>query len=116
MKTYEQNTKNRLYYVRFLNINTKKLLQVCVQFCPVKLISAVHFAGIMQQFAISEATLSAWNSMCGESFCADSNQGSVAHLSEVNQESITSRGEDYKHDIYITLIHQTRGNMLISGP
>lgn len=48
----------------------------------------------MQQFAISEATLLAWNSMDGESFCADSNQGSVAHLSEVNQESITSRGKD----------------------
>ncbi|XP_058260270.1 protein FAM131B isoform X3 [Hemibagrus wyckioides] len=48
-------------------------------------------AGVMQQFAISEATLLAWNSMDGESFCADSNQGSVAHLSEVNQESITSR-------------------------
>lgn len=50
----------------------------------------------MQQFAISEATLLAWNSMDGESFCVDSNQGSVAHLSEVNQESITSRGKDYK--------------------
>ncbi|KAI2653036.1 Protein FAM131B [Labeo rohita] len=48
-------------------------------------------AGVMQQFAISEATLLAWNSLDGESLCADSNQGSVAHLSEVNQESITSR-------------------------
>ncbi|TRY96208.1 hypothetical protein DNTS_009406 [Danionella cerebrum] len=48
-------------------------------------------AGVMQQFAISEATLLAWNSMEGESLCADSNQGSVAHLSEMNQESITSR-------------------------
>lgn len=48
----------------------------------------------MQQFAISEATLLAWNSMDGESFCVDSNQGSVAHLSEVNQESITSRGTE----------------------
>ncbi|KTF89931.1 hypothetical protein cypCar_00013221 [Cyprinus carpio] len=47
-------------------------------------------AGIMQQFAISEATLLAWNSMEG-SLCANSNQGSVGHLSEVNQESITSR-------------------------
>ncbi|XP_057211155.1 uncharacterized protein fam131ba isoform X3 [Triplophysa rosa] len=54
-------------------------------------------AGIMQQFAISEATLSAWNSMYGESFCADSNQGSVAHLSEVNQESITSRDQPLHH-------------------
>ncbi|XP_056596768.1 uncharacterized protein fam131ba isoform X2 [Triplophysa dalaica] len=54
-------------------------------------------AGIMQQLAISEATLSAWNSMCGESFCADSNQGSVAHLSEVNQESITSRDQPLHH-------------------
>lgn len=46
----------------------------------------------MQQFAISEATLFGWNSMDGESMGAGSNQGSVAHLSEVNQESITSRG------------------------
>lgn len=49
-------------------------------------------AGIMQQFAISEATLFGWNSMDGESIGAGSNHGSVAHLSEVNQESITSRG------------------------
>lgn len=48
--------------------------------------------GIMQQFAISEATLFGWNSLDGESMGAGSNQGSVAHLSEVNQESITSRG------------------------
>ncbi|XP_062265218.1 uncharacterized protein LOC133972046 isoform X3 [Platichthys flesus] len=48
-------------------------------------------AGIMQQFAISEATLFGWTSMDGESLGAGSNQGSVAHLSEVNQESITSR-------------------------
>ncbi|XP_072531889.1 uncharacterized protein fam131ba isoform X1 [Salminus brasiliensis] len=54
-------------------------------------------AGVMQQFAISEATLLAWNSMDGESFCADSNQGSVAHLSEVNQESITSRDQPLHH-------------------
>lgn len=46
----------------------------------------------MQQFAISEATLFGWNSMDGESIGAGSNHGSVAHLSEVNQESITSRG------------------------
>ena len=46
----------------------------------------------MQQFAISQATLFGWN-MEGESLCAGSNQGSVAHLSEVNQESITSRGK-----------------------
>uniref|UniRef100_A0A3Q3GR21 Family with sequence similarity 131 member Ba n=1 Tax=Kryptolebias marmoratus TaxID=37003 RepID=A0A3Q3GR21_KRYMA len=44
-------------------------------------------AGIMQQFAISEATLFGWNSMDGESMGAGSNQGSVAHLSEVNQEN-----------------------------
>lgn len=49
--------------------------------------------GIMQQFAISEATLFGWNSMDGDSMGAGSNQGSVAHLSEVNQESITSRGK-----------------------
>ncbi|XP_026113590.1 uncharacterized protein LOC113092188 isoform X3 [Carassius auratus] len=54
-------------------------------------------AGIMQQLAISEATLFAWNSMEGESLCADSNQGSVAHLSEVNQESITSRDQPLHH-------------------
>ncbi|XP_035385409.1 uncharacterized protein fam131ba isoform X3 [Electrophorus electricus] len=54
-------------------------------------------AGVMQQFAISEATLLAWNSMDGESLCADSNQGSVAHLSEVNQESITSRDQVLHH-------------------
>ncbi|KAM9434875.1 uncharacterized protein fam131ba isoform 2-T2 [Clarias gariepinus] len=54
-------------------------------------------AGVMQQFAISEATLLAWNSMDGESFCVDSNQGSVAHLSEVNQESITSRDQPLHH-------------------
>ncbi|XP_029023656.1 uncharacterized protein LOC114866125 isoform X6 [Betta splendens] len=50
-------------------------------------------AGIMQQFAISEATLFGWNSLDGESMGAGSNQGSVAHLSEVNQESITSRDQ-----------------------
>lgn len=50
-------------------------------------------AGILQQFAISEATLLAWSSMDGESPRSGSNQGSVAHLSEVNQESITSRGK-----------------------
>ncbi|XP_034016558.1 uncharacterized protein LOC117501702 isoform X6 [Thalassophryne amazonica] len=50
-------------------------------------------AGILQQFAISEATLFGWNSMDGESMGAGSNQGSVAHLSEVNQESITSRDQ-----------------------
>ena len=48
--------------------------------------------GILQQFAISQATLMAWTSMDGESLRSGSNQGSVAHLSEVNQESITSRG------------------------
>ena len=38
----------------------------------------------------------AWTSMDGESMSAGSNQGSVAHLSETNQESITSRGtNDY---------------------
>ncbi|XP_062846128.1 uncharacterized protein fam131ba isoform X2 [Trichomycterus rosablanca] len=54
-------------------------------------------AGIMQQFAISEATLQGWNSMDGDSFCADSNHGSVAHLSEINQESITSRDQPLHH-------------------
>lgn len=57
----------------------------------------------------------AWTSMDGESLRSGSNQGSVAHLSEVNQESITSRGKglqiwplnqhvsaeirDYKYDL-----------------
>ncbi|XP_072304367.1 uncharacterized protein [Eucyclogobius newberryi] len=54
-------------------------------------------AGIMQQFAISEATLFGWNSLDGDSVGAGSNHGSVAHLSEVNQESITSRDQILHH-------------------
>ncbi|XP_067367747.1 protein FAM131B isoform X2 [Channa argus] len=54
-------------------------------------------AGILQQFAISQATLLAWSSMDGESPRSGSNQGSVAHLSEVNQESITSRDQILHH-------------------
>uniref|UniRef100_A0A8C6TY02 Family with sequence similarity 131 member Ba n=1 Tax=Neogobius melanostomus TaxID=47308 RepID=A0A8C6TY02_9GOBI len=54
-------------------------------------------AGIMQQFAISEATLFGWNSLDGDSMGAESNHGSVAHLSEVNQESITSRDQVLHH-------------------
>uniref|UniRef100_UPI0037E92B71 protein FAM131B isoform X1 n=1 Tax=Semicossyphus pulcher TaxID=241346 RepID=UPI0037E92B71 len=54
-------------------------------------------AGILQQFAISEATLLAWSSMDGDSPRSGSNQGSVAHLSEVNQESITSRDQILHH-------------------
>ncbi|KAM3872879.1 protein FAM131B-like [Diretmus argenteus] len=54
-------------------------------------------AGILQQFAISEATLLAWTSMDGESLRSGSNQGSVAHLSEVNQESISSRDQILHH-------------------
>ncbi|XP_061822859.1 uncharacterized protein [Nerophis lumbriciformis] len=54
-------------------------------------------AGIMQQFAISEATLFGWTSMDGDSMGAGSNHGSVAHLSEVNQESITSRDQVLHH-------------------
>ncbi|XP_059195496.1 uncharacterized protein fam131bb isoform X2 [Centropristis striata] len=54
-------------------------------------------AGILQQFAISEATLMAWSSMDGDSPRSGSNQGSVAHLSEVNQESITSRDQILHH-------------------
>ncbi|XP_072535673.1 uncharacterized protein fam131bb isoform X1 [Salminus brasiliensis] len=54
-------------------------------------------AGVLQQFAISEATLLAWTSMDGESMSAGSNQGSVAHLSEANQESITSRDQILHH-------------------
>ncbi|XP_062395176.1 uncharacterized protein fam131bb isoform X2 [Sardina pilchardus] len=53
-------------------------------------------AGVLQQFAISEATLLAWTSM-DESMNAGSNQGSVAHLSETNQESITSRDQILHH-------------------
>ncbi|MBN3308492.1 F131B protein, partial [Amia calva] len=52
---------------------------------------------VMQQFAISEATLLAWSSIDGESLSAGSNQGSVAHLSEVNQESVTSRDQILHH-------------------
>ncbi|XP_061616028.1 uncharacterized protein LOC133470988 isoform X9 [Phyllopteryx taeniolatus] len=48
-------------------------------------------AGIMQQFAISEATLFGWTSVDDDPV-ADSDRGSVAHLSDVNQDSITSRG------------------------
>ncbi|KAK7157367.1 hypothetical protein R3I93_008753 [Phoxinus phoxinus] len=54
-------------------------------------------AGVLQQFAISEATLMAWSSMDGESTSVGSNQGSVAHLSEANQESITSRDQIVHH-------------------
>ncbi|XP_063734395.1 AT-rich binding protein isoform X2 [Eleginops maclovinus] len=54
-------------------------------------------AGILQQFAISEATLMAWTSMDGESPRSGSNMGSVAHLSEFNQESITSRDQMLHH-------------------
>ncbi|XP_033897879.1 protein FAM131B-like [Acipenser ruthenus] len=54
-------------------------------------------AGVMQQFAISEATLLAWTSMDVDSMSAGSNQGSVAHLSEVNQESVTSRDQILRH-------------------
>ncbi|RXN33377.1 protein FAM131B isoform X3 [Labeo rohita] len=54
-------------------------------------------AGVLQQFAISEATLLAWSSMDGESTSVGSNQGSVAHLSEANQESITSRDQIVHH-------------------
>ncbi|XP_034409703.1 uncharacterized protein fam131bb isoform X3 [Cyclopterus lumpus] len=54
-------------------------------------------AGILKQFAISEATLQAWSSMDGESPRSSSNQGSMAHLSELNQESITSRDQILHH-------------------
>ncbi|XP_016356875.1 auxin response factor 19 [Sinocyclocheilus anshuiensis] len=54
-------------------------------------------AGVLQQFAISEATLLAWSSMDGESTSVGSNQGSIAHLSEANQESISSRDQIVHH-------------------
>ncbi|CAL8396317.1 unnamed protein product [Gadus morhua 'NCC'] len=54
-------------------------------------------AGIMQQFAISQATLFGWNSVDGESLGAESNQGSNGHLSEGNQDSITSRDPGLHH-------------------
>ncbi|XP_074509451.1 uncharacterized protein fam131bb isoform X2 [Sebastes fasciatus] len=54
-------------------------------------------AGLLQQFAISEATLMAWTSLDGDSPRSGSNMGSVAHLSEVNQESITSRDQILHH-------------------
>ncbi|KAJ8334365.1 hypothetical protein SKAU_G00400040 [Synaphobranchus kaupii] len=59
-------------------------------------------AGVMQQFALSEATLLGWNSMEGDSLCAGSNQGSVAHLSDANQESIGSRDQ---------ILHQSAGEV-----
>ena len=64
----------------------------CIYMFTTVVFLCVLLAGIMQQFAISEATLFGWNSLDGDSMGAGSNQGSVAHLSEVNQESITSRG------------------------
>ncbi|KAJ3609808.1 hypothetical protein NHX12_024318 [Muraenolepis orangiensis] len=54
-------------------------------------------AGIMQQFAISQATLFGWNSVDGDSLGAESNGGSTAHFSEVNQDSITSREPGLHH-------------------
>ncbi|XP_021417662.2 protein FAM131B isoform X3 [Oncorhynchus mykiss] len=54
-------------------------------------------AGLMAQFALSEATLLGWRSMEEDSLCAGSNQGSGAHLSETNQESITSRDQATHH-------------------
>ncbi|CAL8299854.1 unnamed protein product [Lota lota] len=54
-------------------------------------------AGIMQQFAISEATLFGWNSVDGESLGAESTRGSNGHLSEGNQDSITSRDPRLHH-------------------
>ncbi|KAI9515387.1 hypothetical protein NQZ68_026120, partial [Dissostichus eleginoides] len=54
-------------------------------------------AGILQQFAVTEATLIAWGSMDGESMRSGSMMGSVARLSEVNQESITSRDQILHH-------------------
>ncbi|XP_013996996.2 FAM131B isoform X1 [Salmo salar] len=54
-------------------------------------------AGLMAQFALSEATLLGWRSMEEDSLCAGSNEGSVAHLSETNQESITSRDQAMHH-------------------
>ncbi|XP_061520478.1 uncharacterized protein LOC133395518 isoform X4 [Phycodurus eques] len=53
-------------------------------------------AGIMQQFAISEATLFGWTSVDDDPV-ADSDRGSVAHLSDVNQDSITSRDQVLHH-------------------
>ncbi|XP_061676358.1 uncharacterized protein LOC133501000 isoform X3 [Syngnathoides biaculeatus] len=53
-------------------------------------------AGIMQQFAISEATLFGWTSV-DDDLVGDSDRGSVAHLSDVNQDSITSRDQVLQH-------------------
>lgn len=50
-------------------------------------------AGIMQQFAISEATLFGWAS-ADDNVAADSCHGSMARLAgDSNQDSITSRGK-----------------------
>nr|XP_061808366.1 uncharacterized protein LOC133599567 [Nerophis lumbriciformis] len=58
-------------------------------------------AGIMQQLAISEATLFGWAS-ADDNIACDSQRGSVAHLSDVNQDSITSRDQ---------ILHQSSGDV-----
>ncbi|XP_006802959.1 protein FAM131B isoform X1 [Neolamprologus brichardi] len=72
-------------------------------------------AGILQQFAISEATLLAWSSMDGETPQSGSNQGSVAHLSEVNQESITSRDQILHHSSAEVWPHTYQGHYCLSS-
>ncbi|XP_051927148.1 uncharacterized protein LOC127604191 isoform X2 [Hippocampus zosterae] len=53
-------------------------------------------AGIMQQFAISEATLFGWAST-DDNLAADSCHGSTARLGDSNQDSITSRDQVLHH-------------------
>lgn len=51
-------------------------------------------AGVMEQFAISEATLMAWSSMDGEDVSVNSNQDNPAgNYSENYQELMESQGE-----------------------
>lgn len=69
--------------VRSVDFNTS-LLPFCVSFAT----------GVMEQFAISEATLMAWSSMDGEDVSVNSNQDNPAgNYSENYQELMESQGE-----------------------
>lgn len=61
------------------------------------LLLSVHVSfgtGVMEQFAISEATLMAWSSMDGEDVSVNSNQENpVGNYSENYQELMESQGE-----------------------
>lgn len=57
---------------------------------------SLFFQGVMQQFAISEATLMAWSSMDGEEESVNSNQ---ERQSETYQELLENQGKSlqYQH-------------------